>query len=381
MVDPVLLDHVDACEEVVAAARAAGTYCFDTEFHRERTYYPQLALLQIAVGPRIWLIDPLHVRLEPLAELFRSDAIAIVHAGRQDIEIFEHRLGCSPTHVQDTQIIAGFVGYRSASLASLAESELGLRIPKGDRLTDWFRRPLSAAQRRYASADVAHLEQLRNRLMQRVDSLGRSDWVNEAINEQLARWKAPREPAEAWHRIKEIRQLKGESLVLGQALAEWRDITARKLDVPVRFVMNDVALASLASLRPESASGIQSIRGIDANAIRSEVDNILRLTTRDYSGVPPLQFETNGEVDRSLRPMIPLVTAWIGELASQLTIDPALLATRADIEAALRGVPDCRLRTGWRAEAIGMDIDKLLTGRAAVRFTPGSGLELVDLEA
>jgi len=132
-------------------------YALDTEFHRERTYWPKVALVQIAWPGELVLIDPLAVDLAPLRALMDSDALAVLHAASQDLEVLELATGAVPRRLFDTQIAAGFLGMSTPSLASLHERELGVQLPKGNRLTDWLERPLKPAQKEYAAADVERL--------------------------------------------------------------------------------------------------------------------------------------------------------------------------------------------------------------------------------
>ena len=132
-------------------------YAMDTEFHRERTYFPHLALIQIKHNNKIFLIDPTSVNLQLFTDLFASDSLCVLHAAQQDLEVLNHACGSAPARIFDTQVAAGFVGMSTPSLSSLVLSELKISISKGDRLTDWLRRPLTADQKTYAATDVEHL--------------------------------------------------------------------------------------------------------------------------------------------------------------------------------------------------------------------------------
>ena len=140
-------------------------YALDTEFHRERTYWPKVALVQIAWPGELVLIDPLAVDLAPLRALMDSDALAVLHAAAQDLEVLELATGALPRRLFDTQIAAGFLGMSTPSLASLHERELGVQLPKGNRLTDWLERPLKSEQKEYAAADVERLLEIHDALL------------------------------------------------------------------------------------------------------------------------------------------------------------------------------------------------------------------------
>ncbi len=171
-VDHRWVDDEAGLAEVVTSLLTADRYAVDTEFHRERTYFPQLALVQIAWADDLVLIDPLALDLTPMAEVFAGDGLAVMHAASQDIEVFAQAVGSVPSRLFDTQIAAGFLGYGTPSLTALVEGELGIRLPKGDRLTDWLRRPLDQRQEDYAASDVAHLLEVHTRLSGRPRGAG-----------------------------------------------------------------------------------------------------------------------------------------------------------------------------------------------------------------
>ena len=150
----------DELAQYVTRLLSEPRYAMDTEFHRERTYFPKLALVQILGAGEIVLIDPLACDLSPLKQLFASDCLAVLHAAQQDLDVLTHAVGAVPERMFDTQLAAGFLGYSTPSLVSLLHSELRVTAAKGDRLTDWLRRPLSADQCDYAASDVAHLLEL-----------------------------------------------------------------------------------------------------------------------------------------------------------------------------------------------------------------------------
>ena len=371
-----VVDESDA-QSLVEEVIGAGEYAIDTEFHRERTYFPQLALIQIEVSGTIYLVDPLAVDTRVLRPMFESDALAILHAARQDLEVLAHASGAHPQRVYDTQIAAGFLGASSPSLSSLLENELGVRAPKADRLTDWLRRPLSARQLSYAAADVANLRTLYRRQMAALEARDRVAWLDEAIGEMIAEYRGPRDPEEAWRRIKEARHLRGTDLAVAQELAAWRERRAQRLDVTPRYVIADLGLVGLAVARPADPDQVKDIRGLDARSLKSTLDELLEVIANAADKSPRRdRGPVNSELPASLRPAVPLVTAWVAQLAKSESIDPALLATRADLEAFLRGDEDCRLTRGWRRTLVGDPLRRLIDGEVAIAFDPVGGLVL-----
>ena len=148
------IDDDSSVVSIAERLRTVPNYAIDTEFHREKTYFPQLALVQIKVEEETFLLDAPRISPSALADLFRNDAVAILHAAQQDLEVLALACGAKPELIFDTQIAAGFVGYSTPSLASLVQRELNISLPKGDRLTDWLRRPLTSDQCSYAASDV-----------------------------------------------------------------------------------------------------------------------------------------------------------------------------------------------------------------------------------
>ena len=147
--------------ELVADVAAEECYGFDTEFHTERTYVPNLALIQIAWADKVALVDPLAVDPAPLAQVFGGPGVAVAHAASQDLDVLMAACGTVPATVFDTQIVAGFLGMSTPSLGRLVDAMLGVSPAEGDRLSDWLERPMSERQLSYAVSDVAHLLELR----------------------------------------------------------------------------------------------------------------------------------------------------------------------------------------------------------------------------
>src|SRR5438045_3349702 len=232
-----LVTTAGALQSVVDELLDEPRYAVDTEFHRERTYFPKVALVQLSWPGRTVLIDPLAVSLEPLSKVLQGTGLAVLHASSQDLEVLDLACGTTPSRLFDTQIAAGFLGYASASLASLCERALRIRLPKGDRLTDWLVRPLSGEQLTYAAADVDHLLAIHDWLLERLAGLERIEWADDECEDQRLRGRPERLPHDAWRRIKEARQLRGQAFDIARALAAWREERAVKLDQPVRFVL------------------------------------------------------------------------------------------------------------------------------------------------
>lgn len=375
-----LITRTDDFASFVERSLGTDAYAIDTEFHRERSYFPRVALIQINNGSEIVLIDPLAVDPEPLAQLLESDSLAVLHAASQDLEVFQHWAGTVPSRMFDTQLAAGFTGLSTPSLAALHDKVLHISLPKTSRLTDWLARPLTDAQLDYAASDVAHLLQLHEKISADLESRGRLEWAEDECEELRTVPRGRRDPQEAWRRIKAARQLKGASLGAARLLAEWRENKAAELDQPVRFILSDLALVGIAQRRPSSPDQLRSVRGVDDRLSRGDLgETLLDLVAKGSELPAPQRLGSQRRDPRpDLRPAVALVAAWVAQLSRELAIDSSLLGTRADIEALVRGDEDARLSEGWRAELAGEPIRRLMSGEAALAFDGDGGLVLEE---
>ncbi|HEY0520093.1 MAG TPA: HRDC domain-containing protein [Ilumatobacteraceae bacterium] len=357
-------------------------YALDTEFHRERTYFPKLALMQFATADETMLVDPLAVDLSALRRLFASDTVAVLHAAQQDLDVLTHACGAVPAHMYDTQLAAGFLGYSTPSLVSLLMAELKVSAAKGDRLTDWLRRPLTTEQLLYAAADVDHLLALQDQLDKQLAELGRSQWVAEACEELRRRPTSGTDPSQAWLRIKDVRMLKPKARGVARALCEWRERRAMSVDVPVRQILPDLAILGIAQRQPKTAHDLVQARGVEERHSKGNLGKEILDAVADGQRTDiDLPAPDGEDLDRQLRPAVALVSAWIADLARKQRVDTTLLATRADLVALLRGDSDARLLTGWRAELVGDGVQRLVQGRAGLTFDGRGGLRLIDVVA
>jgi ribonuclease D len=372
------VDTARGLDALVATLTGEPAIAIDTEFHRERTYFPHVALVQVAWRAGIALVDALAVGLEPLAPVLTGPTVVVMHASAQDLEVLDRACGAMPAQLFDTQLAAGFAGYGSPSLAALVERELGVRLPKGDRLTDWLRRPLAEEQRTYAAADVEHLLPLYDHLCADLQARGRLDWALDECEQLRRRAAVHRRPDEAWWRIKEARQLRGSTVGVAQTVAAWRERRAAEVDLPVRFVLPDLALVGIAQRPPATVEELRHVRGLDERHLRGGAADQIMQAVAEGRALPraALRLPPAGEVERELRPAVTLVSAWVSQLGREWRIDPALLATRSDVEAFLRGDPDARLATGWRADVVGSAVRSLVDGGAALAFDGNGSLVL-----
>ena len=372
------IDTPEQLEALIETLRSEPRYGFDTEFHGEKTYFPSLALLQVSWSTGIALIDPLALDLKPFAEILRGGATALVHASTHDLTVIERACGVIPSSIFDTQLAAGFIGMSTPSLASLCDQLLGIRLSKGDRLTDWRRRPLTDDQIAYAAADVAHLFALHDQISDRLNKSGRLQWALDECGDLLTRDRSPQDPDTAWWRIKECRALKGQSRAIAQTVSAWREEWAISNDRPPRFIFGDLSIAVVASKPPTALADLQQIRGVDSSQLRGRIgEEILRAVKRGLElDVAEIRNPPVGETDRESRPGLALVSAWVGQIARAEKVDATLLATRHDLVSFLRGDEHAKLATGWRAQIVGDVLQRLMRGDVSVALDASGDLVL-----
>jgi ribonuclease D len=379
-VEPLWIDDAAGLEQLVRSLSGEPFYALDTEFHGERSYWPRLALIQIAWPRGLALVDPLAVDPAPIGEVLAGPGCMVAHAADQDLSILERACGCAPSQLFDTQVAAGFIGMGTPSLAATVEKLLHARLTKGDRLTDWTRRPLRAEQRAYAAADVEYLLPLHDELVRRLDAMGRREWATDECEERRQRIRQRPDPDTAWWRIKGARQLRGTGRGVAQKVAAWREQTAESLDVPARYVLSDLALAGVVQRPPRTREDLVGIRGIDGRLRDNTASDILNAIDAGLAlPASELRLPEGERIDRSLAPAVTVLGAWLAQRASELDLDPALLATRADLTALLHDRPS-RLAKGWRHELVGEPLQRLLHGEATlVLQNGGRRIELLEL--
>ena len=371
------IDRDDALAEVIAQIEGQPRVGIDTEFHRERTYWPVCALVQVAWDGGRALIDPLAVDLKPFGSVLTGREV-VMHAAGQDLEVFRRSVGVVPEQLFDTQIAASFLGMSSIGLSPLVAKLLDVELTKGDRLTDWLARPLSDGAKRYAEADVVHLFALHDLLRADLEARGRMGWVRSECDALVERALTDNDPDTAWWRVKEARRLRGRAAAVAQEVARWREEHAAQTDRPLRAVLPDLALAGIAQRPPKTAEALGDVRGLRERGIpRAVRADLMEAIERGLAlDLDRLRIPESAPVPVDVRGALPLLMSWVSQRARELDLDPAVLATRGDLEAYLRGDEDSRLASGWRSEALAKDIDGLISGRSSLSFERGVGLVL-----
>src|SRR5581483_7284004 len=262
-VDPRLVTDGKALEALCDELVDEPVYGFDTEFHTERTYYPHLALIQLAWRDQVAIVDPLAVDPAPLGRVLAGPGLAVAHASEQDLDVLETACGTVPSALFDTQVAAGFLGMSSPSLARLLDEVLGVRLPKADRRSDWLARPMTGPQLAYASNDVAHLLALRDALVGRLNELGRLEWAIDECTELLTTRRLGRVPEEAWWKMGDIRRMSERQRGVAQEVAAWRERRAAASNRPRSTVRSDLATLAISKKPPARREELTRLRGVD----------------------------------------------------------------------------------------------------------------------
>jgi ribonuclease D len=362
-----LIQDPGELETAVFRLRGAERLAVDTEFMRERTYHPQLCLVQVGTEADCYLFDPLvGLDLAPLHELLADRSkLKILHAARQDLEVMLLTGGSVPGPLFDTQVAAAFLGFPpQVGYAELVARQLGASIDKGQTRTDWSRRPLTPAQVAYAADDVKHLLTLHTDLQAALVARGRDGWVADEIAacENPALYRT--DPALAWRRLKGLNRLQPAEQSAARALAEWRERRAIESDKPRGWILADEALYALAAREPVSIEALESVPALPPGVLRKRGDELLELlrTARaDESGVPLTAPKRPEPEQMALATRLLQV---VREVATELEVSAEVLATRKDVEAIAFGSvepADSPLLRGWRKAVVG---EKLLAALA-----------------
>jgi ribonuclease D len=385
-----VITTTDALAKLTADYAKAPFVTVDTEFMRERTYWPQLCLVQLArpgeAEMDAVIIDPLAegIDLAPLFELMvDKNVVKVFHAARQDVEIFHNLGGLIPEPMFDTQVAAMVCGYGDqVGYETLVRRIAKADLDKSSRFTDWARRPLSQKQLDYALGDVTHLRQIYLTLSERLNETGRGHWVAEEMAILTAPTTYFTEPGEAWRRVK-ARSHSPKYLAVVRALAQWRETSAQARDVPRSRVLKDDALLEIASARPKTPEELGKLRLIQREARRPEVASGIVAAVAEGEACPP--------DDRPSLPPAPqrrqgsaaisdMLRVFLKARAEKLGVASKLIASSADLDA-LAGEenPDLPALKGWRREVFGDDALRVMSGKLGLVARPG-GVELIEVD-
>ncbi|HMJ98177.1 MAG TPA: ribonuclease D [Reyranella sp.] len=356
----------------------------DTEFMRERTYWPKLCLAQVAGPDDAAAIDALAegIDLAPLDELMaNAKVLKVFHAARQDLEIFYLRMNKVPQPLFDTQIAAMVCGHgEAASYESLATKLAKAKIDKSSRFTDWSRRPLSERQISYALSDVTHLRVVYEKLRRQLEKSGRLSWITEevAVLNDPATYRA--DPEQAWRRLKP-RGASPRLLGTLKEVAAWRERTAQRIDIPRQRLLRDEQLLEIASHAPKTTEDLAMTRGLGRGFAEGWQGRELMEAIERARNVPEAELPTRDKAPEQLRApsaVVDLLRTLLRLKAEQAGVAGRLVASADELDRLAAGKRDIAALRGWRREVFGSDAVDLIEGRLALSLA-GDQAKLIPI--
>lgn len=344
----------------------------DTEFMRERTYWPKLCLAQVAGPDDAAAIDALAegIDLSPLDELMANPRVLkVFHAARQDLEIFYLRMTSVPRPLFDTQVAAMVCGHgEAASYESLATKLAKAKIDKSSRFTDWSRRPLSERQITYALSDVTHLRVVYEKLQAQLKKSGRLSWIAEemAVLNDPATYRG--DPEMAWRRLKP-RGASPRLLGILKEVAAWRERTAQRIDIPRQRLLRDEQLLEIASHAPRTIEELAATRGLGRGFAEGWQGRELLEAIEKARNIPEADLPTRDKPAEQLRApgaVVDLLRTLLRLKAEQAGVAARLVASADELERLAAGKRDLHALKGWRNEIFGSDAVDLIDGRLAL---------------
>ena len=365
--DHLWIETDEALHACCARLNAAEWLALDTEFMRERTYYPKLCLVQVATPQIVACVDVLALpSLDPLlAVLDDTRILKVLHSARQDLEMFFHVNGRVPAPLFDTQLAASFAGFPDqAGYATLVQALLGVTLEKSHTRADWSRRPLPPAVRQYAADDVRYLCKIYPLLKHKLESQHRLAW----LDAETARLTDPAtyrsEPDSAWQRLRGLQRLKPQQLAAAKALAAWRERAAMQSNLPRQWVLKDEVLVDLAKQLPATTEALRSVRGLQEGTARKYGEEWLGLVNGARSDAKPAS--PAPRLNAAQQALVDALMAVLRLQGAAAGVSPAQLASRGELERLARGERDVAVLQGWRLETAGRALLELLEGKTAL---------------
>lgn len=370
---PDFITTTEALAALCGRLRAEKFVTVDTEFMRERTYWPELCVVQLASDSEVAVVDAQApgIDLAPLGALFADTAVMkVFHAARQDIEIFVLLFGDVPRPLFDTQIAAMVAGFGDqVGYDALVSNLTGGQIDKAHRFSDWSARPLSQAQITYAAADVTHLRQAYEKLCARLENDGRLDWVGEemAALGDPASYRA--NPETMWERLRP-RTNNRRMLGVLRALAAWREREAQRSNIPRQRMLKDEALLEIAATAPTDAEQLARARGITRGFADGKTGVSLLAAIAEAKALPDEampEVPNQRDAPKASPALVSLLKVLLAAKCEQFHVAPKLVAHSDDIDRlATEDAPDIECLRGWRAEVFGNDAMALKSGALAL---------------
>jgi ribonuclease D len=375
-----------ACDELAKAS----VLCVDTEFHREKTYYAQFALLQIASREQCYVIDPTALDdLTPVWELMHNKHILkVFHAARQDLEIIMLESGALPLPLFDTQVAAALLGYgQQIGFGNLVQRILKKSLPKQESFSDWLARPLTKKQLDYAADDVIFLMPIYQHLAEALKAKGRHTWLDEEQQALCDENTYRIDIREEFWRVKGVNRLKPRQLAILRELAAWREEQARKRDIPRRRMIADEPLLEIAKRDKLNIDTMKRMRGLTDGMVKRFGQIIIELWNtgaqcpeEQWPKLHPRHHHAQGTELRQ-----ELLDTLLRLRAEEESIAANILASKQDLGALASWGKQCQgqppelaLLHGWRRELVGNDMLRLLRGEISLYINSEAALPAIE---
>jgi ribonuclease D len=352
-------------------------YCaLDTEFVREKTYFPLLALIQLATESHQACIDPLAIDdFSPLVELFNNhDMVKILHAPSQDLELFHLQFDALPRPVFDTQLAAAVLGYANQiGYADLVNRLCKVQLDKKYTRANWARRPLSEGELDYAMDDVRYLIEIYDKQNTELENRGRLSWVQGDFEQLSEAESYQQDVAGLWRRLKGVQRLKGPALNNADQLCRWRERVAIQKNRPRRWIIKDEDIVDIARFKPGSHHDLEQIGNLSKDYIRKIGDDILQVLAEaekiDSSEYP--KAEKFATLNNQQQAIADCLMAICRDVTEKNDIALASVTTKKEVDALVTGNRDTKLCSGWRFEMLGQHLVSFLEGENGIRCVEG----------
>ena len=348
------------CERLKSSPRLA----LDSEFERSNTYYPILALLQIASDEELVLIDPLGIDdWSPFAKLLQGDVTVVMHSCSEDLEVFRRYFDSQPSNLIDTQIACAFLGKGDAlGYANMVSAMRGIELDKSETRSNWLQRPLSSAQRTYAREDVRWLLGIYAELEEELRASDRFDWVVQECDAMRDKYLQEPVPEQQWLRVKGLGRTNPECWPLVYALVGWRETLSRRLNKPRGWMMKDSELLEIATKKPTTLQQLSEIRGVTPTTLRRNSKAILEIINADSLEQPPNQ--PVPELEPQQRALLKRLQKFVNDKSEELALSARFIANKNDLSELIqykagRARISSLLLQGWRFDLVGAELEKL----------------------
>ncbi len=347
----------------------------DTEFLRERTYFPRLCLIQVATADESCAVDPILIEdLTPLRRLLEDRSVTkVFHACTQDLEVILDGMGCVPAPVFDTQLAAAFLGHRQQiGYGALVEACCGVRLPKAESLTDWSRRPLDAEQLRYAEDDVIYLPRIYEQMVSELARRDRLAWLEPEMRSLTDPSRVERDPRDAYLHLKRSNSLTRRQLSVAREACAWREREAARRNIPRKWVVSDEVLVELCKRAPRGVDRLRRIRGTEQLPTR-DAEELVAAVGRGLACDPdemplrPHRERPSSETESVLDLMYSLLRL----VSERSGVAAQLIATREDLQDYVSDPASSKLSRSWRAELLGSQLSRLLSGEMGLTVKDG----------